>query len=127
MLNSILSDISRNKTSKKLLNIIKNYNLDNSVINELYNNNQLNKNINKKLSILNPFELTKRVEYLNIGTTTIATMLNTEVSNGINLWDAYDEEGNLKTELFDNSIINDWSYNPNSINSLIDLNLKLHK
>ena len=47
-----------------------------------------------------PYEITKRVEYVNYGSTFIAMMLNKKVTTQegkeVSLWEAFDQEGNLK-------------------------------
>lgn len=47
-----------------------------------------------KWSLLNPYELMRRGDYLIKGQTMIATMMNTKVGNK-SLWEMYDDEGNF--------------------------------
>lgn len=59
-----------------------------------------NKSSLSKLERFGPLSLQQRTEYLNIAPVMIATMMNFKAKNNlgenINLWEAYDIEGNLK-------------------------------
>jgi hypothetical protein len=118
MLNSTLTSASlnyhSNETAKKIRILMEKYN----VSAELYENghdNSLNHNkMTQGISQLNPYELQKRSEYFNQGTTFIALMLNKTIKdkngNDVNLWDAYDNDGKLKDD-FSSEVKNEWEGN----------------
>jgi hypothetical protein len=96
--NTLGADFVRNKKAKKLLSLIEKYNVLGDIKENYNKGSAYNSSVNKGLSKLSPYELTKRAEFFNQGSTFIALMLNTKVTvNGkeVNLFEAHDDEGNF--------------------------------
>ena len=108
MLNSVGSAISldllQTRTANKTRALMDRYNVLGEINQVAYESYVANSKVSKGLQKLSPFELTKRAEYLNQGTTFIALMLNTKVKDKEgkehSLYEAYDENGKWKTEQF---------------------------
>lgn len=86
--------------ANKIRNMMENYSVLGSVADELNQSNFYKSRIGKGINKLMPYEMSKSGEYINQGATFIAMMLKekftTPDGEEINLWDAYDEEGNFK-------------------------------
>jgi len=84
--------------AKKIRSLMDKLDIVKDASNELYRGSNQTY-FSKKLRFLEPYQLQQRSEYVNQAPVMIATMLNTKVGEKT-LWDAYDEDGNWKTEEF---------------------------
>jgi hypothetical protein len=108
MLNSVGKSASldalETKTAKKINNMMVNFNVVGEIDQAGYNSTAFESGVAKGLQKLSPYELTKRAEYLNQGSTFVAMLLNKKIKdlqgNERSMWEAYDEEGNWKTDEF---------------------------
>ena len=108
MLNSIFKsatlDAVETKTAKKINNLMVNFNVVGEVDQAGYNSTAFESGTAKGLQKLSPFELTKRAEYLNQGATFLALLSSKKIKdlqgNERSMFEAYDENGNWKTDEF---------------------------
>jgi hypothetical protein len=88
-----------NQNALKIRNLMDKWDLLKTSNVELYDTSQ--KSSLNKLKRLGPFTLQERTEYLNQAPVMIATMMKFKAKNEkgeeVDLWDAYDHEGNLKS------------------------------
>lgn len=86
--------------SEKIRNMMESYSVLGSVADELNQSNFYKSRVGKGLNKLMPYEWSKAGEYLNQGAVFVAMMLKekyvTPTGEEINLWDAYDKDGNFK-------------------------------
>lgn len=87
-----------NQNAIKIRNLMDKWDLLKTSNIELYDTSQ--KSSLNKLKRLGPFTLQERTEYLNQAPVMVAVMMNFKAKNAegeeVDLWDAYDHEGNLK-------------------------------
>lgn len=91
-----------NKTAKKIRSMMDKWDILKDASHEMFQR-PLDMDLGKKTKWLSPYNLTQRTEYVNQAPIMIAMMMNTTLrSLGIekdgNLWEAYDEKGNWKSE-----------------------------
>lgn len=106
-LNSVLKNNTfgaiNTDTANKIRSIINNWDLIGEAANEIYKRTDLN-TLNEKFKWLAPYEIQKTTEYLNQAPIMIATLLHNKIKdkNGVehSLWEAFDTNGNWKTEQF---------------------------
>ena len=131
MLNSTLKSISGNNYANKAANKINKIMNDYIVISELYedvNNSSLTNNKSSKgIKQLSPYEAQKRSEYFSQGSTFVALALNTFIDtkdgSKVNLWEAYDENGNWKSDLFSDEVNKSWNGEIDNLEDNKDRNL----
>lgn len=108
MLNSVAKsatlDAAQTKTAKKINHLMESFNVVGEINQMGYKSTAFESGAAKGLQKLMPYELTRRAEYLNQGSTFLALMLNTSVEDITgktrNMWEAYDENGNWKVNEF---------------------------
>lgn len=92
---SITLDTIESKTAKKINKLMELYNVVGEIDQMGYKSTAFESSAAKGLKKLAPYELTRRAEYLNQGTTFVSLMLGTKVGDKT-LWEMYDENGELK-------------------------------
>ncbi len=109
MKNSLVSNIGASTgESTKITNLLNRMGVGNTDADTVYGNKTLNRYkktpAGKALSIVLPYELTSRVEFINQGATVLAMMKKIKIKNlkgeDKSLYDAFDQEGNWNTEEF---------------------------
>lgn len=108
MLNSVGKSISldsyTSKTANKINKLMEDWNVVGEIDQAGYKSTAFESNAAKGLKKLAPYELTRRAEYLNQGTTFVAMMLGNSIKDKSgkdrNLWEAYDSDGKWKTDEF---------------------------
>jgi len=92
---------------------------------------RLNNSARKEMSLKNtvaPYEIMRKADMVSKGSVMVATMLNIEIKdnkgNVSNLWEAFDEEGNLKEEFQTEENINNWG-STTEVNDLLRLGTRI--
>ena len=106
MLNSTMKNASfdqaQTPTAKKVANLMQKFEVLGDFLDT--NGEDYNKDIKKGIKKLMPFEIQKQADYYSKGTTFVSMMLHKKIKdkngNEKSLWEAYDTEGNWKTEEF---------------------------
>lgn len=92
------------ETAGKISQLMNKYAVLGTASEELNESNLYKSRLGKGAKSLMPYEMTKRVEYVNQGSTFIAMMMREQVTDlsgkKNSLWSAYDKDGNWKTEQF---------------------------
>ena len=112
MLNSVGKSISldsyTSKTANKINKLMEDWNVVGEIDQAGYKSTAFESNAAKGLKKLAPYELTRRAEYLNQGTTFVAMMLGNPIKDlsgkERNLWEAYDSNGKWNTKEFGTEI-----------------------
>ena len=116
----------RDAKSKKIRAMFELFDVLKDASTEIYKSKSRS-SIGSKFKWLNPFQLTKRGEYINQGQTFIAYMLFQKITdlNGkeVSVWEAYDNNGQWKTEEFGPMDVSKFSHDKTSVDDLIK---KLH-
>jgi hypothetical protein len=106
---SLLSNVGASTAEgQKITNLLGRMQVGKSDKDTIYGNKTLNRYKNtpagKALSIILPYELTQRVEFLNQGATALAMLKKEKIENlkgeKKSLYDAFDQDGNWKTDEF---------------------------
>lgn len=113
MLNSVgksaTLDIAKTATAKKINALMESWNVVGEIDQAGYKSTAFESTAAKGFKKLAPYELTRRAEYLNQGTTFVSLMLAKEVTdlkgNKRNLWEAYDTNGKWKAEEFGEELV----------------------
>lgn len=123
---SVLTNASfnhyRDSKSKKIRKMIELYDILKDASTELYKSSNRSPMMSR-FKWMNPFQLTKRTEYLNQGQTFIAHMLHEKIKDleGVefSLWEAFDDNGVWKTEQFGAMNQDKFAHTKTSVDQLI--------
>ena len=118
---------SNSKTSKKFLALVEKYGAVGDVNHIEKKNANASKQVNYIKNLFSSFGLARNADIISKGGVMAATLMNTEIidenGNVSNLWEAYNEEGNLKDKFATEENLAKWEVDVESVNSNDQLRL----